>query len=164
MLTSADLLSFIAAHQLSAELVSLTVPTETVLEAARALNTSPEQIVKSILLLVDDQPVLAIAGGVAHIDKRKVAAYFGVGRKKVRIADPQAVLEITGYPVGAMPPFGHQRPLPTLVDPGLLEMVEVFAGGGELNALLRLAPGEILRQEGAVALGILENVAGAGDD
>jgi prolyl-tRNA editing enzyme YbaK/EbsC (Cys-tRNA(Pro) deacylase) len=66
------------------------------------------------------------------------------------------VLEISGYEVGAMPPFGHRQPLTTLIDPGVLKLPEAYAGGGAENALVWLAPLEILRATGAKILDLLE--------
>jgi prolyl-tRNA editing enzyme YbaK/EbsC (Cys-tRNA(Pro) deacylase) len=66
------------------------------------------------------------------------------------------VLEISGYEVGAMPPFGHRRPLITLIDNRVLELPEAYAGGGAENALIRLNPQEIQRVTGAKALDLLE--------
>ncbi|HLE14577.1 MAG TPA: YbaK/EbsC family protein, partial [Anaerolineales bacterium] len=83
--------------------------------------------------------------GPAYIDRRAVAAVFGVGRKQVKLASAEEVLFMTGYPVGGMPPFGHRVPLPTLIDRRVLEMRgEVYAGGGDESSLLRIDPQAIL--------------------
>jgi prolyl-tRNA editing enzyme YbaK/EbsC (Cys-tRNA(Pro) deacylase) len=68
-----------------------------------------------------------------------------VGRKKVKLATPETVVEVTGFLVGAMPPFGHRQPLHTVIDRRVLEKPIVYAGGGSDNALLRLEPGIILQ-------------------
>jgi len=47
--------------------------------------------------------------------------------------------------VGTMPPFGHKSRLRTLIDAGVLAQPEVYAGGGAIDALLRIAPAEIVR-------------------
>jgi prolyl-tRNA editing enzyme YbaK/EbsC (Cys-tRNA(Pro) deacylase) len=78
-----------------------------------------------------------------------------VGRKKVKLADPERVLNETGYPVGGMPPFGHRSPLPTLLDRRALEKELVFAGGGSDRTLLRISPEEILRAAQAKVLDLL---------
>ena len=73
-----------------------------------------------------------------------IAAHFQVGRKKVKLANPQVVLVETGFGVGAMPPFGHLSPLPTLIDEQVLEKDQVYAGGGSDRTLLRIDPQVIL--------------------
>jgi prolyl-tRNA editing enzyme YbaK/EbsC (Cys-tRNA(Pro) deacylase) len=133
-----NLADYLDEHKISGEILQLEVPTPTVEAAARATSSLPEQIVKSILFLVDGQPCLTIACGENTISTRALADYFGVGRKRVKLADPKTVLELTGYSVGAMPPFGHKSTLFTLIDWHVLEQPEVFAGGGSDSALLHL--------------------------
>jgi len=154
-LSSLDLQSYMTARGIPGEILHLSVPTPTVETAAQALGVQPEQIVKSILFLVEvahSSPVLAIACGPAYIERRLIAARFGVGRKRVRLASPEEVLAISGYEVGAMPPFGHRQPLPTLLDRRVLGLPAAYAGGGEENAIVRLAPGDIARFTSAAVM------------
>jgi prolyl-tRNA editing enzyme YbaK/EbsC (Cys-tRNA(Pro) deacylase) len=141
----ADLAQFIAREGATAEIVRLSCQTPTVELAAQAVGTTPDGIVKSLLFLVDGRPVVAIACGTARIDTRRIASHFRVGRKRVQLADSQTVLEATGYAVGALPPFGHTSRLPTLIDRQVLRRQEVYAGGGGMDTLLRVAPTEIVR-------------------
>ncbi len=151
-----DLNSFMQAHAITGEILHLQVPTPTVESAAVAVRARVEQIIKSILFLVDGKPVLAIACGTSSIGRRPIADLFGVGKKRIKLASPEAVLEISGYEVGAMPPFGHQQPLTTLIDRRVLDLSEAYAGGGAENALLRLDPQEILRVSAARVMDLLE--------
>lgn len=144
-LTPADLLEYMKQHAVPGEILHLTVPTPTVEAAAQAVRTKPERIVKSILFLVNGSPVLSISSGQRVIERRSIAQLYNVGRKHVKLADPATVLQISGYEVGAMPPFGHIEALPTLLDRRVLEHPYVYAGGGAENALLRLNPQDILR-------------------
>jgi prolyl-tRNA editing enzyme YbaK/EbsC (Cys-tRNA(Pro) deacylase) len=145
MLTPNDLQAYLQANAIQGEIVILHVPTPTVEMAARAVGTRPEQIVKSILFVVEGRPVLVIANGLMRVDRRAIATYCKVSRKRVRLATAGQVVEFSGYDVGAMPPFGHCQSLLTLLDWRVLELSLVYAGGGAENALLRLAPGELLR-------------------
>jgi prolyl-tRNA editing enzyme YbaK/EbsC (Cys-tRNA(Pro) deacylase) len=97
-------------------------------------------------------PVLAITCGTAYVERRAIAAHYGVGRKRVKLASPEEVRSISGYEVGAMPPFGHRQPLPTLLDCRVLDLPVVYAGGGDENAMLRLDPQEIVRISGAAVM------------
>lgn len=155
MADSIDLMTFMAEHQINAEVVRLQVETPTVEDAAKAVSTSVEQIVKSLLFLVDGEPVLAIACGNDPVDRRSIAAHLGVGRKRVKLADAASVLAITGYPVGAVPPFGLRKQPLTLIDRRVLEHDMVYAGGGAIDALVRVSPLEIQRVSGAVELDLL---------
>ncbi|MEE8121965.1 MAG: YbaK/EbsC family protein [Anaerolineales bacterium] len=145
MLSPSDLALFLRERELRAELLVLPVETPTVEAAAEAVGTSAEKIVKSVLFMVDSRPVLAIASGSRRIDRRRIAKRFGVGRKRVRLADEKQVQTATGYPVGAVPPFGHPQPLLTIIDPGVLEHDVVYAGGGASDHLIKVEAAEILR-------------------
>ena len=151
-MTPDDVQAFMTAQSVAGELLLLDVPTPTVETAAQAVGALPQQIIKSLLFLVEGQPVLAITCGTGTVDRRAIGALFGVGRKKVKLASPDEVLEIAGYPVGAMPPFAHLQPLPTLIDRQVLQQAFVYGGGGGECALLRLAPEELLRVTGAQVL------------
>ncbi len=151
-----ELATFIQVNHIQGEILHLSVPTPPVEAAAQAVHALPEQIVKSILFLVDDQPVLAIACGTANISRRAIADLYGVGKKRVKLASAEKVAEISGYEVGAMPPFGHRQPLNTLIDQSVLAMTESYAGGGAENALLSLNPQEIIRITNAKVMDLLE--------
>jgi prolyl-tRNA editing enzyme YbaK/EbsC (Cys-tRNA(Pro) deacylase) len=140
MLRAADLARFCREHALPARLVRLSVPTPTVQAAAQAVGCPPEQIVKSVLFLVDGSPVVAVASGLARINRRAVAEHCRVSGKRVRLATPAEVAQYTAYPVGALPPFGHPEPLLTLLDFRVLQQEIVYAGGGAEDTLLEMAP------------------------
>ena len=151
-----DLQDYMQTHGILGEILRLNVPTPTVETAAQAVGTKPEQIIKSILFMVGGQPVLAITCGTAYVGSRVIANLYGVGKKQVKLATPETVLELSGYEVGAMPPFGHHQPLTTLLDRRVLELPEAYAGGGAENAVVRLNPQEILRATGAKVMDLTE--------
>jgi prolyl-tRNA editing enzyme YbaK/EbsC (Cys-tRNA(Pro) deacylase) len=151
-----ELRTYIQAQSIPAEIVQLDVPTPTVETAARAVGTHVDQIIKSILFLADEHPVLAIACGLSNIQRRAIADVYKVGKKRVKLATPDLVLELSGYEVGAMPPFGHRQPLNTVIDRRVLDFTDAYAGGGAENVLLHLNPRDILRVTGARVLDLLE--------
>lgn len=140
-----NLVRFIAQHGIAAEIVPVTVETPTVSAAAAALGVETSQIIKSLLFLMREQPVLVIASGDRLVDRGILAAKFGVGKKQIKLADAETVLRLTGYPAGGVPPFGHPAPLPTLLDRAVLAWDAVYGGGGDDRTLLRIAPGELAR-------------------
>ncbi len=144
-LSPTDLQAYLDEHAIPGEIIQLEIPTLTVEAAAQALGVETGQIVKSVLFLVRGEAVMTITCGTGYVERRAVAARYNVGRKRVKLADAEAVLAHTGYEVGAVPPFGYPQPLPTLLDPGVLENDEVYAGGGGGNAMTRLNPQDILR-------------------
>jgi prolyl-tRNA editing enzyme YbaK/EbsC (Cys-tRNA(Pro) deacylase) len=151
-LTSNDLKSFIKQNNLQAELIVLSVPTPSVEAAAEAVGVEAARIIKSLLFWVGADPVMVIACGPTQVDRRLLAKHFGVGRKQVKLMPAGEVVEISGYPVGAVPPYGHSRKIMTLMDERILLENEVFAGGGAENTLMRVAPEEIRQVTQAILL------------
>ncbi len=140
-----DLARWIADNGVAAEVVCLPAETPTVPTAAAAVNVSPEAILKSLVFLAAGRPYLVVANGLAKVDRGKLGAHWGLGKKRIKLASAEKVLQLTGYPVGTVPPFGHRTPMPTLVDPAVLEQPEIYAGGGGIQVLVRLTPQELCR-------------------
>jgi len=140
-----DLARWVADHGVAAEVVHLPVETPTVQAAAAAVNVPPEAILKSLVFLAGGQPYVVIANGPAKVDRGKLSAHWGVSKKRVKLASSEKVVALTGYPVGAVPPFGHRTPSPTVMDPDVLNQPVVYAGGGGIRALVRLTPQELCR-------------------
>ena len=127
---------WMAERGIGGELIRPGAPTPTVEAAASALGVTPEQVVKSLLFLVDGVPYLVIVRGTARVDTTKLLD--GIGGKKARIARREEVERITGFPVGGTPPFAHREALPVLIDQGVLVLEEVYAGGGSEDVMLRI--------------------------
>ena len=104
--------------------------TATAQQAADSIGTDLGSIVKSLCFLVDGQAVLVLAAGDRTVDDRKLAGHYGVSRKKVRIADADTTIAVTGYAPGGVPPLGHAQPLPVLIDVSLGRFATVYAAGG----------------------------------
>jgi len=156
-----DLAQFIEERGIAAEIVFLEDETPTVEAAASAVGVHPSQILKSVLFVVkegadDLRPVLVVANGLSRISYKKLADYLGVSRRQVRIAQPAQVRELTGYAVGTVPPFGHRQSLQTLLDEGVIDEDEVYAGGGAINALIHLRVAEMQRVLNAEVVALSE--------
>ncbi len=155
--TPEDLARYIEQHGIEAKLVRPPHETPSVTAAARAVGCAPEQIIKSLVFLIDGQPYLVIANGNARVSYRRLAAHFGVSRKRVRMASPDEVLKLTGYPAGGVPPFGLPNPLPVLMDPGVLDQEIVYGGGGDDHTLVRISTAELRRITQPTIVAIVED-------
>ena len=122
--------------------------TKTAADAAAAIGVSVGQIVKSLVFGVDSEIVMALVSGSNQLDEKKLAAAAG-GAKCSRV-DADAVRDATGYPIGGVPPFGHQTQLRVFVDPDLLQYDEVWAAAGTWNDNFGAAPADIVRVAGGV--------------
>ena len=153
---SEQLQVFIDAHRIEAVILPMGGHTSTVSEAALALAVETDQIIKSLVFRTQTEPLLVINNGLARVDRRKLAAGLGVGRKRVKFASPEQALALTGFVVGSMPPFGHRQKLRTLIDPAVLDLDLIFGGGGDIDAMMRLTPAELVRVTGAEVMALSE--------
>jgi prolyl-tRNA editing enzyme YbaK/EbsC (Cys-tRNA(Pro) deacylase) len=144
MLGTDDLRAFIQAHSIRAQIVYPQFATPTVPAAAAAMGVEPEAIIKSVLFVVNDEPLLVISNGERRIAQGAIARRLGVGKKQVKIATPEQVLAWTGYPAGGVPPFGHPTRLRTWVDPAVLERETVYGGGGAESTLMCVHTADLL--------------------
>ena len=137
-----------SASELGIEVAVRSYPegTRTAIDAAAAVGCDVDQIVKSLILMADDQPVLVLCSGANRVDLAKVGAEFG---GEVRMANADEVRAATGFAIGGGPPFGHPAPLPTLVDPHLLTFDEVWAAAGRPDSVFPLTPGDLMAGSGA---------------
>jgi prolyl-tRNA editing enzyme YbaK/EbsC (Cys-tRNA(Pro) deacylase) len=130
-----------AARELGLEIQLKTIEdsTATVTEAARALGVEPGQIAKSILFVMDGEPVLVVASGRHRIDPDKVCEALDCAEGRMGSADE--VRAATGFPIGGVPPIGHG--LPVVFDSALLDYDVVYAAGGDGNTLFAVAPRDL---------------------
>jgi Cys-tRNA(Pro) deacylase len=121
------------------DVVEFGASTATAPEAAAAAGCELGAIAKSLLFLIDGQPVLVLVAGDRKADSKKLAGLFGVGKKKVKLADSETVQRVTGYEIGGVPPIGHETRLPVLVDESLGHFETVWAAAGAHNAVFPIA-------------------------
>ncbi len=122
--------------------------TRTALEAAAAIGVEVGQIVKSLVFAVDDELVMALVSGANQLDEHKLAR--AAGGTRCRRVDADAVREVTGFPIGGVPPFGHATPLRVFVDPDLLVWDEVWAAGGTWHDVFGVDPRRLVDATGGV--------------
>src|SRR2546426_3953682 len=98
----------------SARIEQFSTSTRTAQEAADSIGTQVGQIVKSLLFLAGENPVLALVSGVNQLDVARLATLAGA---PVRKPDANTVRDATGYAIGGGPPTRLPTPNPTLIDP-----------------------------------------------
>ena len=134
--------------KLGGEIINVGKPVKTVEQAVRATGSEPKQIIKSLLFISEEEPVLVIVDGESKVDLNKLAKIFG----KVRFATPEEVKQITGFEVGAVPPVGAE--VKTIVDPKVLENEFVIGGGGRIDRLSKLNPEKIVEYQKAIIVDV----------
>ena len=71
---------------------------------------------------------MVLVAGREQVDWRKLRQF--VGRSRVRMATEEEVLEVTGYRVGTVSPFGLKTELKILIDESVLREEEISLGSG----------------------------------
>jgi Cys-tRNA(Pro) deacylase len=156
-MTSEDLKQFIDTHGIQATILPMVHHTPTVADAAKALGVDPHHIIKSLVFMIKGEPLLVINNGEDRVDRRKLATHLQVGRGQVKFASAEKALDITGYIVGSMPPFGHKQKLNTVIDTAIVALDIVYGGGGDINAMMRLPSTELVKMTAAQVAPISEN-------
>ena len=117
--------------------------TRTAEDAARAIGCDVAQIVKSLVFVADDHPVLALTSGANRVDTERLATLCGAA--SVRRATPEEARTATGFAVGGTPPFGHPSAVRTFVDRDLLSHDEVWAAAGTPDGVFPISPDDLVR-------------------
>ncbi|MEO6577705.1 MAG: YbaK/EbsC family protein [Candidatus Limnocylindria bacterium] len=120
--------------------------TRTAEDAARTIGCSVGQIVKSLVFMVDESPTIALVSGTNRVDTARLAR--AAGGSTARRADGDEARRATGFAIGGVPPFGHDRPVPVLIDRDLLEHDELWAAAGLPDAVFAIRPRDLVRVSG----------------
>lgn len=120
-------------------------------EAASARNQRPEQIVRSILFQVrPGEFVMVLMAGRDQIDWKKLRQL--VKRSRVRMATEEEVLEVTGYRIGTVSPFGVRNQARVLLDASVLREEEVSLGSGVRNTAIIMQSEDVRKALGEVEI------------
>ena len=137
-----------ALRNLGVEIVAteLNASSRTAQQAADAIGTELGSIVKSLVFLVDGQPVIVLVAGDRRADLPALKALFGT--RRVLIANADQVRQATGYTIGGVPPIGHKTRLPVWIDRSLSRFETVYAAAGGPRAIFPIAYTELVRLTG----------------
>jgi Cys-tRNA(Pro)/Cys-tRNA(Cys) deacylase len=120
-------------------------------QAAADRNQRPGQVVRSILFQIrPEEFMMVLMAGPSQIDWRKLRQL--VKRSRVRMASEEEVLEVTGYRVGTVSPFGMKNQVKVLIDASVLAEEEVSIGSGVRNTAIILKSADLRRALGDVEI------------
>ncbi len=136
--------AFIERHGISGHLRRFGAAVTTVGEAVRATGSPPSEIVKTMIVVVDDGYAVAIVPGDRKLSYQKVARVLG--SKSVRLARPDEIRSATGFDVGGVSPLSDcVRSLRTVVDSRIAEKDWVWCGGGDSHSLAYVSVRDLVR-------------------
>lgn len=142
MLDENHLKNFLTQRGIKGEIVKFQKPVMTSKDVENLLGRV--KVVKTVLLIVDEKPIICILLGKNKINFEKIKEIEDA--KEVRLAKAREVKEISGYDIGALPPFAHKQKIKTLIDENLKDLDgSVYCGGGSHYSLLKIEIKELLK-------------------
>ena len=113
-------------------------------QAARERGQRPEQVVRSILFrLGQDDFVMVLASGGAQIPWKKLRQQ--VSQNRLTLATAEEVVQITGYAIGTVSPFGMRQHVRILIDRRVLTKQQISIGSGLANTGIVMSSQDLLR-------------------
>ncbi|HEV2980479.1 MAG TPA: YbaK/EbsC family protein [Solirubrobacteraceae bacterium] len=134
--TAARLAERLRQRGLTIDVTTLDDSARTAELAAAALGVEVGQIVKSLVFLRDDQPVVVLCAGDRRVDAQRLG---------LAPASPERVRAATGFSIGGVPPLGHDAALATLIDASLRRFSVLWAAAGTPHDVFAVAPEALIR-------------------
>ena len=108
-------------------------------EAAALRGQKPEQVVRSLLFRLENgEFVMVLVPGGYRAHWPTLRRYLG--QRRISMAKPEEVLEVTGYPIGTVSPLGLPNPIRILADERIFRQPELSMGMGVRKAAVVLSP------------------------
>jgi prolyl-tRNA editing enzyme YbaK/EbsC (Cys-tRNA(Pro) deacylase) len=107
-----------------------------------------KNVIKSLLIFLDEAPTLAVLQGDLILDLEKIRKKTG---KKVRLARVKDIKKL-GFTFGGIPSIGSE--LPMIVDERVLHERYIVGSAGSPYAGIKIAPKDLVRLNGAEVFSI----------
>lgn len=127
-------------------------PVTSLEQAARERGQRPEQVIRSIVFRVSQgEYVMVLVAGARQVTWPTLRKRLGQSR--LTTAGEDELLRVTGYPIGAVSPFGLPQPMPILADESIFAEDEVSIGSGVRGTTIILSREDLRRALGDVEIG-----------
>jgi Cys-tRNA(Pro)/Cys-tRNA(Cys) deacylase len=121
---------------------------------AAILGLTENQTVKTLIFSTDkDEQVLVMVGG----NKNVISGHLKkvVGSRNIQLSSPEAVLKITGYQIGSIPPFSWQPDgFRSFLDYDLMCETILAVGAGVWGNEILITPNNLLISSSAVVVNL----------
>jgi Cys-tRNA(Pro) deacylase len=138
--------AFLESHGLHEEIVHFDRSTKTAALAAEAVGCELGQIVKSLVFVVDDEPILVLVAGDRRGDPAAISQ--AAGGSSARIAKADEVRDATGFVIGGVSPFDLPADLPVLLDESLGRFEVVYTAAGTPSSVVPIAVDDLAEMTG----------------
>lgn len=111
-------------------------------QAAQERNQHTGQVVKSILFRIrEDEFALVLVAGPQPISWKILRKILG--RSRISTATEEEVLEVTGYRVGTVSPFGLKNQVKVIIEANVLKEEIISTGSGMRNTAIILKSADL---------------------
>ncbi len=119
------------------------------LQAASEIGMDPSNVLKTLMVEVDNQPACVVIPSDRTLSMKKVAAAFG--GKSATMMPPDKAERLTGFHTGGISPFGQKKRVPISFEINAVGDHLVAINGGRRGLMVRLNAGQALTAAGAQA-------------
>ncbi len=127
-------------------------PVRSIEQAATERNQDVSQVVRSILFRLNEgEYAMMLVAGKKQISWKALRDHFGMSR--LTMASPEEVLEVTGYKVGTVSPFGLKTTVPMLADENIFSQAAVSMGSGVSGTAILMKREDLKKALGDIETG-----------
>lgn len=123
--------------------------TDRAAEEAAALEISPEEVAKTIVLEGEQTRARVVVPASERVDLRKARAALGEGKDARLATEDELAAAYPMFELGAVPPFGGPAGDRVLVDSRVAERESIVFEAGSHGESLRMKTADVLRLSGA---------------
>jgi Ala-tRNA(Pro) deacylase len=129
--------------------------TFTAWDTAQTEKIKPQEVVKALVMKVDNDYVLALIPANRNLDKQKLLKVINAGRKKLKLKNYKKIdfakeawmkKNLPGK-VGAVPPLSKLLKIAIFVDSPLTKNKKIYLGSGEYVFSIRVSVSQYLKIE-----------------
>ena len=122
-------------------------------ESASFQGIDLRQLLRTIVIRrADDDYLFVLVPGGRRFDWPKLRTHLGL--KRISLPDQDEAKAVTGYPRGAITPFGSTRAWPVIADGSMVDLPLVAIGGGAHGVNVHLRPADLIAATGATVVDI----------
>ena len=146
--------AFAAERGLEIEVRRFSASTRTAKDAAREIGVEVGRIVKSLVFLAGDRPIVVLCCGDRRVSEERLREVIGADVVSRTTADEAK--RITGYAIGGVPPFAHETACETVIDEDMTRFETVWAAAGLPDAVFEIRVADLRRLADAKSARIAE--------
>jgi prolyl-tRNA editing enzyme YbaK/EbsC (Cys-tRNA(Pro) deacylase) len=146
--------AFAAQRGVEIEIRRFPASTRTANDAAREIGVEVGRIVKSLVFLAGDRPVVVLCCGDRRVSEELLCS--AIGAEAVSRTTADEARRITGYAIGGVPPFAHETVCDTVMDEGMTRFDTVWAAAGLPDAVFEIAVADLRHLAQAKSVRIAE--------